>query len=946
MEKRLHTPKFIHSVPLNLKILSTLGAGLSKTIPRLRRMHKLYAFLLLVFMLSLSAFSQEQKINREISGKVVMDPGDGKQESVEYANISLLSLPDSTFLAGTTSDKEGKFSLRLHCDLSQKYLLKTSFTGCLPVWQEISGTAYAIQAGTIRLKEDVKTLNEVVVTALVQPVEQKKDTTIFNAEAYKLPEGAYLEALIRRIPGLSYDPKTKSIEYKGEKISEITVNGKEFFKGNTRVPLENLPASFVSRLKVYDKATEEEEMTGVKGSQKNYVLDLQTKKAVNGTLMAGLEGGYGSKNKYDARAQIFQFKENGENIGLVGRFGNRNFTSVYDGNRAGNVGGNISRKIGDDIQVSANIGYNHSKTGDRSTSRNELYMTSQNQYGISERTLENLQNGFSSSLNMMWNLNKQTMLRVAGGGNMSWSKNTSDTHSAKFSENPNLDLLHPFQGFEQTSRDIRMNETWQKNSNKLQNKAYNLYASMIHQFSEEGNSLGISYSLYRNRQDNDAYKTFSTTFYQLQDISGRDSTDLQHQYQDSPGQSGNHEIRADYTWRITKKNNLQFSYAWGLQNEKEMQSTYDLSGNEPFLIDSLSNHRNSRTIKHAFSLNYSHDGENWKAYGGLTGTLQRRSLNQDDGKQIIDTTGYSFEWMPTFFVQYNKNDYDLSIRYNGSTRQPSLYDLMAPTVYYSAVYISRSNPNLKATYQHYLNLSFSNYTKGISAYVTCSQELNGITQATLYNPQTGGQETYPVNINGNWNVMGNSNYERRIGNFKLAGRAGGNYSHNVGLINEDGGKELKKSVTHTSGINAFVGVSYLPSWGNIDLNGTWDFQHFRNSLNTLQGSNTYTRDYTINSLVSAQLPLHFQLDSDFTYLIRSGSYVDSKEQNEALWNLTLTWKFAKERRAELSATWTDILNQRKSLQRSASSSGFYESYAEQLRSYFLISLRYKFNRMN
>ena len=53
-----------------------------------------------------------------------------------------------------------------------------------------------------------------------------------------------------------------------------------------------------------------------------------------------------------------------------------------------------------------------------------------------------------------------------------------------------------------------------------------------------------------------------------------------------------------------------------------------------------------------------------------------------------------------------------------------------------------------------------------------------------------------------------------------------------------------------------------------------------------------------------------------------------------------------ERRAELSATWTDILNQRKSLQRSASSSGFYESYAEQLRSYFLISLRYKFNRMN
>ena len=139
-------------------------------------MHKLYAFLLLMFVLSLSAFSQEQKINREISGKVVMDPGDGKQESVEYANISLLSLPDSTFLAGTTSDKEGKFSLRLHCDLSQKYLLKTSFTGCLPVWQEISGTAYAIQAGReVRVMVRPEQVSEDQMVILARDLAKKID---------------------------------------------------------------------------------------------------------------------------------------------------------------------------------------------------------------------------------------------------------------------------------------------------------------------------------------------------------------------------------------------------------------------------------------------------------------------------------------------------------------------------------------------------------------------------------------------------------------------------------------------------------------------------------------------------------------------------------------------------------------------------------------------------
>ena len=199
-------------------------------------MHKLYAFLLLVFMLSLSAFSQEQKINREISGKVVMDPGDGKQESVEYANISLLSLPDSTFLAGATSDKEGKFSLRLHCDLSQKYLLKTSFTGCLPVWQEISGTAYAIQAGTIRLKEDVKTLNEVVVTAL--GIKRSEKALSYNVQQLSGDE-------------LTTVKDANFISSLNGKVAGVNINSSNTTGGASRVVMRGVKSITSSNLALY-----------------------------------------------------------------------------------------------------------------------------------------------------------------------------------------------------------------------------------------------------------------------------------------------------------------------------------------------------------------------------------------------------------------------------------------------------------------------------------------------------------------------------------------------------------------------------------------------------------------------------------------------------------------------------------------------------------------------
>ena len=174
---------------------------------------------------------------------------------------------------------------------------------------------------------DTLLLDEVTVTAPALPIEQRGDTVIFNPGAFKVPEGAYLEALVRRIPGLNYDPKTHSLSYNGCPIQEITVNGKEFFKGNKRIALENVPASFVSRLKVYDKETEEEKDTGIKDAEKNYVLDLQTKKKLNGTLAASVEAGYGNRRKRDIDGQMFRFEDGGDNLSVTGRSGNRDRTN-------------------------------------------------------------------------------------------------------------------------------------------------------------------------------------------------------------------------------------------------------------------------------------------------------------------------------------------------------------------------------------------------------------------------------------------------------------------------------------------------------------------------------------------------------------------------------------------------------------------------------------------
>ncbi|WP_257882244.1 hypothetical protein [Segatella salivae] len=48
-----------------------------------------------------------------------------------------------------------------------------------------------------------------VVTATMKEVEIKGDTTVINANAFYTPEGAYLEELLKRVPGLEYKSRTR-----------------------------------------------------------------------------------------------------------------------------------------------------------------------------------------------------------------------------------------------------------------------------------------------------------------------------------------------------------------------------------------------------------------------------------------------------------------------------------------------------------------------------------------------------------------------------------------------------------------------------------------------------------------------------------------------------------------------------------------------------------------
>lgn len=892
-----------------------------------------------------------------VTGRLVLSDKQGAEEALPYANVAVLGLPDSALVKGTSSDKNGQFSLAFLRKPETEYALKASFTGCMPLAVALDSEADTIRLGTLRMRDDALRLSEVVVTAPLKAVEQKGDTTVYNVAAYPTPEGSYLEALVRRIPGLSYDPKTHEMKFNGYPIQEITVNGKDFFKGNKDVVLDNLPVKFISQLKVYDKPTEQEEKTGMKSNEKNYVLDLKTKREFNGSLLTYAEAGYGTYKRRDLNGRMMRFKESGDNFMVNARSTNRNFTSADEDNILNSVNLSASKKAKEGLDVSGNVNYSYNRNGSQSGTYNEQYLSNGNQYALAESDQWGKNRNVNGHLNVNWEINKRTSLIFSASGRYSHSRSQSESRTATFNARPEADTKNPFAHIGDVDKATWINDNRQQSLSQDNNMDYDLRLEVVQKIGEKDDFLSFDLNHGYRKGTQHGYTLSSIDYYQLQNAAGGDSLYYQNQYRRTPQSSMNDEAHIAYTHAFNKKNRLQLSYGLEREYEKLDGATYDLSpfeADQPALgvlpegygegeIDSLRTRSHSRTLRHNVSLNYNYTSETWGVVASVGMSPQRRSIEQATGEHRADTVARSIEWRSQLSLSYQQEGSYFVLSYNGNTSQPGLEDMVSPTDYSSPLYIRRSNPHLRPSYRHSVYAVFSNFQEGISTSLSWNQTFNSVTRATLYNKETGGRETMPVNINGNWNLMGNGSYDKRVKQFHFMLRASGGFNRNVSLINEDASQNVnRRSVTGATSLSSNIRLAYLPAWGNIDLTGEWSFYQSKNSL---QGRNTYTRNYTCGVESSVNLPLHFIVSTDAGYTFRSGTGMSGTDNNELLWNLKVSWKFLKEKRGELSVYWADILSQRKSFMRYASATAFSERYEEQLRGYVLFSFAYRFERM-
>ena len=132
-----------------------------------------------------------------------------------------------------------------------------SYIGYTSVYRTISVSANnkTPTLGNISLSPESISLNETVVVGQAPMAVTEGDTTVFNASAYRTPEGSMLEELVKQLPGGEIDEDGKLLIH-GKEVKKILVDGKEFFSDDPKAALKNLPVEMIEKLKAYERQSD------------------------------------------------------------------------------------------------------------------------------------------------------------------------------------------------------------------------------------------------------------------------------------------------------------------------------------------------------------------------------------------------------------------------------------------------------------------------------------------------------------------------------------------------------------------------------------------------------------------------------------------------------------------------------------------------------------------
>ena len=523
--------------------------------------HRLTALLTCCLLAVLQAMAQRS--GTPVSGRTL----DGEsREPLAKATVQLyrINQKDTTFVGGTYSNERGAFSFS---GVGQgSYVVKASYLGYKTLVRAVTVSASGgRQLGDLMLQTDAVVLQEAVVTGQVPKMVVRDDTVVYNADAFRVPVGSVIEALVEMLPGAKIDEDGK-ITINGKDVKKFKLDGRDFMTGNNDAVMKNLPSYVIDKVKAYDEKSDLSRMTGVDDGNDDFVLEFVTKRSARRGLQANPDVGYGTDDRYGIRltamkpfgAIRYTFMGNANNVndrGFSGRGGrgrgNNNgqretktaaLDASYESNKKDNGG---------QLRTSGRVTWTRSDADNWNRTGSENFVNTRGgafSNSISQSYSRN--NSWTGNMNLQWTIDTLTTLSFRPNVSFSTGDSRSFSTNASFNANP-FDYVDD--ALSSASLDYMGSQELLVNSRRGKSLGYNTNKNMSAQlqlyrrFGSKGRNIAFSGNINYRDGDNKNANLSLVHLYQTLDQYGNDSTYQTNRYTLSPSDNFSYSLGATYT---------------------------------------------------------------------------------------------------------------------------------------------------------------------------------------------------------------------------------------------------------------------------------------------------------------------------------------------------------------------------------------------------------------
>ena len=870
-----------------------------------------------------------------------------------------------------------------------QYILKLSKEGYETLYKDITyeprGNKGIIIFEKTYLKYAPKerVLGAATVTATRVKFYTKKDTVVFNADAFEMAEGSMLDALIKQLPGVELRDNGQ-IYVNGRFVESLLLNGENFFDKDRNVMLENLPSYMVNNVKVYERLGEKSRLMKRDMDDKSYVMDINLKKHYSIGWIGNAEGGAGTRDRYLGRFFALRFTRQSR-VSLFGNMNNLNETRKPGQNgdwSPGNVrqGQNAHKIFGLDYMVNdrrtryklegwAKAEHDNLTALEQTTG--EAFMPNGNVYKRGGNHESQSVTSFNSFHNWLFH-NDLTVIKVAPYVLYEKKKKRGNSYSAALNRDMNglsglTDSL--FSGSSEWLRNAVINraknEDMQK-SDKFFTTATASFTQDLRYFSGFIDAEG--YISYKKEH----FERFN--HYQLDYPSAAGQTgETKNRYYKSPSEMFSYYGRADfwywlpcnfalvpsYKYRVLNTRNDNMIYrleqldGWGsgkelgaLPSEWEYLSTLD-KGN------SYNQEQNTQEHTISMKINGNHlilnNKVRFEAYAEFPVVLTRRKL--DYVRANIDTvlTKQVAAFNPFVRTSFIWHDWKrrIDIEYDVDTKLYGLSQTLDIRSDDDPLRVTLGNGRLKNSVAHQLDVSYTNNSnrkqRFFNAGVNYNAVRNQIGYSSEYNRATGVYTYRPVNINGNYSVGGNVNYSMALDKkrrWNLSTTTSAQLHNNVDLITVTGSDTNPRSKVKTLFLNETVKIDHRFGRQKVGAKAGCSWRNATSAREDFSTINAANFNYGLTG--QFELPCGFQLFTDLTMYSRRGYEAHEMNTDELVWNARLSkqvWK----KRLTLALEGFDILHNLSAVTHTLNGQGRTETYRNVIPSYGMLHVIYRLN---